>query len=158
MPTLLLQKENADGTIEFVPMDLVETSSGESAGLVVSESQADWRGNYPATWYLEWTGTAGAANNAVVYQNDDVSMYNYHTFTVSGTNRCDIEVSHDGTTWDVIHVKQTDSVATLNDADYLLLPYVLTGKTGFIYGKFKHIRVLQDGVTDANCVGAHSVI
>ena len=35
MPTLLLQKRNADGTIEFVPMDLVETSSGESAGLVV---------------------------------------------------------------------------------------------------------------------------
>ena len=36
MSTLLLQKRNADGTIEFVPMDLVETAGGDPAILVVA--------------------------------------------------------------------------------------------------------------------------
>jgi hypothetical protein len=129
--------------------------NGNAARNVVSESQADWRGNYPNTWYLPWSGTAGAADNAVIYQIDDASMYNYHTFTASGTSGCDVEVSHDGTTWNVIAVQLTSDVTTGGGIKVITIP---TGSTAFLHGKFKHIRVLEDGATDANCVGAHSVI
>jgi len=33
-----------------------------------------------------------------------------------------------------------------------------TGKVGVLHGKFRGIRVLQDGTTNANATGAHSVI
>ena len=109
----------------------------------------------PATWYLEWTGTAGAADNAVIYTSSDVSMYNYHTVTVSGTSPADVYVSVDGTTYDLMSVELTDDVTTGGGVKVVTIP---TGKTGFFTGKFKNVRVIEDGATDSNAVGAHGVI
>jgi len=126
------------------------------AAHVQSQAGSVWAyGNYPATWYLPWTGTAGAADNAVIYTSPDVTTYNYHTFTVSGTNSADVYVSHDGVTYDLMAVTLTDDVTTGGGVKVVTIP---TGKTGFFKGKFKYIQVLQDGATDANCLGAHSVI
>jgi hypothetical protein len=141
-------------------LGLLKGSNGRAEGQVtdgaihVREASSIY-GNYPATWYLAWTGTAGAADNAVIYTSPDVSMYNYHTFTASGTSGCDVEVSHDGTTWDVVAVTLTDDVTTGGGIKVITIP---TGKSAFLPGKWKYIRVLEDGPTDANCLGAHSVI
>ena len=110
---------------------------------------------FPQQQYLAWSGTAGAADNAVIYTSVDVSAYNFHTFTVSGTNSADVYVSHDGTTYDVISVRLTDDVTTGGGVNVITIP---TGKSAFLFGKWKYIQVLQDGATDSNCVGAHGVV
>jgi len=141
---------NDSGKVQTSP---IKVTSG--AAHVEMQAGSVWAyGNWPATWYLEWAGTAGAADNAVIYTSTDVSMYNYHTFTVSGTNSADVEVSHDGSTWDVAAVELTDDVTTGGGIKVITIP---TGKTGVLKGKFKYIRINQDGATDADAVGAHSV-
>lgn len=122
------------------------------AGVV--ESIGDWRGNYPATWYLEFQGTAGSADNDVIYQSGDVSMYNHHAITVSGVDNADVYGAVDGTNYVLVSVELTDDVTTGGGVKVVTIP---PGKTGIVRGKYKKIRVLQDGATTANCIGAHSV-
>ena len=112
-------------------------------------------GNYPSTLYLEWAGTAGSNDNDVIYTSGDVSMYNYHAITVSGTNSADVYVSVDGTTYDVMSVQLTSDVTTGGGIRVITIP---TGSTGYFTGKFKNVRVIQDGPTDSDAVGAHSVL
>ena len=110
----------------------------------------------PSEKYLEFTGTAGAADNAVIYTSPDVSAYNYHTIAVTGTNAADVEVSLDGTNWiGPVAVRLHDDVTTGGGIDVVSIP---TGDFGILKGKFKNIRVLQNGATDANAYGAHGVI
>jgi len=135
--------------------DTFSALQSDDAGAAKIKVNASIYGNYPATWYLAWTGTAGAADNAVIYTSPDVSMYNYHTITVSGTSPADVYVSHDGTTYDLMAVTLTDDVTTGGGIKVVTIP---TGKTGFFHGKFKYVRVIEDGATDSNALGAHSVI
>ena len=133
--------------------DVLSSTSGAAHSRL--DGGFDSRGNYPETWYLEWSGTAGAADNAVIYTSGDVSMYNYHTITVSGTSPSDVYVSVDGTTYDLMAVHLTDDVTTGGGVKVVTIP---TGKTGFFHGKYKNVRVIEDGATDSNAIGAHSVI
>jgi len=103
--------------------------------------------------YLEWAGTAGAADNAVIYTSGDISKFNHHTIAVTGTNSSDVEVTLDGTTWHVASVKLIDDVTTGGGIQVITIP---TGKLGVLTGKFKQLRVKQDGVTDSDAFGAHS--
>ena len=118
------------------------TSSGESAGLMVAESQADWRGNYPNTWYLEAVNIAGAANDDVIYTSGDVSMYNEHTIQNESGGNISVQVSVDGTNWSTdIGVWRPQNVA-----DELLDTPLADTHLGVIKGKYKAIRILQSFV------------
>ena len=110
----------------------------------------------PTKEYLEWVGVAGAADNAVVYTSPDVSGYNYHTIAATGTDAVDVEVSLDNTTWiGPVSVRLGDDVTTGGGVDVVSIP---TAKYGVLRGKFRSIRVLQNGATDANAYGAHGTV
>lgn len=108
----------------------------------------------PGDVYLEWAGAAGAADNALIYTSGNVSRFNYHTIAVTGTNAADVEVTLDGTTWHVASTLLADDVTTGGGIAVITIP---TGKLGILRGKFKQIRVRQDGVTDADAFGAHGI-
>lgn len=109
----------------------------------------------PNDEYLEWAGTAGAADNALIYTSDNISRFNYHTISVTGTNAADIEVTLDGSTWNLIATLLADDVTTGGGVKVITIP---TAKLGILQGKFKQIRVIQDGATDADAFGAHGSI
>ena len=140
----------------------LDASGVERSAAVNANNQIEVRigasvyGAPPETWYLPWTGTNGAADNAVIYTSPNVSRYNYHTIKVSGTNSADVQVTLDGTNWTTaVAVELADNVTTGGGVKVLSIP---TGKVGVLRGKFRGIRVLQDGTTNANATGAHSVI
>jgi len=105
--------------------------------------------------YTEWAGTAGAADNAIIYTSGDVSGFNYHTISVTGTDPADIEVTADGTTWRVAATLLVDDVTTGGGIKVITIP---TGKMGILQGIFKQIRVRQDGATDADAFGNHGTV
>jgi len=109
----------------------------------------------PCDQYIEWAGTAGAADNALIYASGNVSRFNYHTIAVTGTNSADVEATIDGTTWHVVATVLADDVTTGGGIAVITIP---TGKLCILKGKFKQIRVRQDGATDANAFGAHGTI
>jgi len=102
--------------------------------------------------YNEWSGAAGAADNALIYTSGNVSRFNYHSIAVTGTDPADVEVTLDGTTWHVVSTLLVDDVTTGGGVNVITIP---TGNIGILKGKFKGIRVRQDGATDANAFGAH---
>ena len=103
--------------------------------------------------YVSWAGTAGAADNVIIYTSGDISNYNYHTIAVTGTSSSDVEVTIDGTTWHVASVTLIDNVTTGGGIQVITIP---TGKMGYLKGKFKQLRVREDGATDSDAFGAHS--
>lgn len=105
--------------------------------------------------YVEWAGTAGAADNALIYTSGNVSRFNYHTISVTGTDPADVEVTLDGSTWNIVSTLLADDVTTGGGIKVITIP---TGKLGILHGKFKQIRVRQDGATDADAFGAHGSI
>lgn len=143
---------NGDGTAA----GWVQTSTG-GAGYTHIASGMDTRGNYPSTWYLEWSGAAGAADNAEIYVSGDVSMYNYHTiFNNDNDENVDVHVSLDGTNFfGPVAVNILDEVG-----DALPEIAIAFGKAGVLKGKFKAIKILQvtAGAIGVGLVyGAHSV-
>lgn len=104
--------------------------------------------------YLEWAGAAGSNDNDLIYTSGDVSRFNYHTIAVTGTDAADVEVTVDGTTWHVVATLLADDVVTGGGIAVITVP---TGKLGVLRGKFKQIRVRQDGATDADAFGAHGI-
>ena len=105
--------------------------------------------------YFEWAGTAGAADNAIIYTSGDVSGFNYHTISVTGTDAADVEVSLDGSTWNIVSTLLADDVTTGGGVKVITIP---TAKLGILHGQFKKIRVRQDGATDADAFGSHGNI
>jgi len=151
-----------------VDNDVVLYALTSAAGSAVAVTETDgaldvnmkagtWTyGNYPTTWYLDWAGTAGASDNDVIYTSSDVSVYNYHIFHVTGTDAADVEISADGSVWSsAVAVSLLDDVTMGGEISVISIP---TGKIGVLKGKFKKIRIKQNGATDANAFGAHSVI
>lgn len=117
-------------------------------------------GNDPATWYLEWSGAAGTADNDVIYTSPDVSAYNYHIIENTSGETMDIFVSVDGTnfTTAAASVELIDDVTTGGGVKSITIPTV---KTAILKGKFKKIRVDQNGAgtpAAGEVRGAHGVI
>lgn len=137
----------------------INVTSG--AGHVATQAGSVWAyGNWPATWWLAWTGGAGAADNTVIYTSPDVSAYNYHIIENTSGETMDIFVSVDGTnfTTAAAAVELIDDVTTGGGVKSITIP---TTKTAILKGKFSKIRVDQNGagVPAAGEVrGAHGVI
>lgn len=115
--------------------------------------QADYRGVYPASYYLNFTGSAGTNDNDVVYTSNDISMYNVHY--IEGTaGTVDIQVSVDGTNFNTTQaaVLLHDDVTTGGGVNVLT---IASGKIGVLRGKYKKLRILQNGATGSNARGAH---
>lgn len=136
-----------------------DSSGNDAVRVVVSD-----RPTAAEDKYLEWSGAAGSNDNDVIYTSPDVSGYNYHTVTVSGTDSADVYVSVDGVTYDLMSVSLTDDAydgettaeaVQHNAARVVTIP---TGKTGYFEGKYKRVRVIQDGATDSDAIGAHGNI
>jgi alpha-L-fucosidase len=134
-----------DGTYELVKVfgaGLVRLSASEVAE--------------PSQWYLPFTGSAGTNDNDVVYTSTDVSLYNYHTIEcTAGT--VDIQVSVDGTNYNTTQaaVLLHDDVTTGGGVFVLT---IASGKIGILKGKFKNIKILQNGATASNARGGHGVV
>jgi hypothetical protein len=114
-------------------------------------SGIDSRGNYPATWFLEWTGVASAVVATPVYTSGDVSMYNTHTFeAVTNTAKVEAQVSSGGT-WLAVTVK-VDGVESAT---------IAAGKVGILIGndkgKYYAVRMKPNAAASTNGFGAHSV-
>jgi len=96
------------------------------------------------TKYVAASTTGG--DNAVVYTSGDVSMFNYHVIE-SITTAHDVEASIDGTNFVLVYTEDTQNVA--NTVMAITIP---AGEFGILKGKFKKIRVLQDGAGAASSV------
>lgn len=92
-------------------------------------------------------------DNAVVYTSDDVSWANYHVIE-SITTAHDVEASIDGTNFTLVYTYDTANVS-----DAVLAITIPAGEFGILKGKFKKIRVLQDGAGAASSIRVlHGVI
>lgn len=142
---MLLHVHNSSGEEKVVEQD-------ENGRVPVSVyTLSDYRGVYPASYYLEFTGAAGGADNAVIYTSGDVSMYNTH-YVQATAGTVDVDVTLDGTNW-IAAVAGRSLVATASTT------HVVDAASGVcleIKGKFKKIRVLQKGATASNARGAHA--
>lgn len=113
--------------------------------------QADYRGVYPASYYLNATGTAGTNDNDVVYTSNDITTYNTH-YVECTAGTIDVDVSLDGTNYiaavaGVSLVTTTPATRAIDAASGVCLR---------IEGKFKKLRVNQKGATASNARIAHT--
>jgi hypothetical protein len=122
-----------------------------SAGMKIST----WAyGSWPADSYLEQTGT-GTGDNTVLFTSGDLSSYNVHMIQASA-GVVDVEVSLDGTTYTPaagIALEDMGSVAPTTRV-------LVTVSTGvyMLRGKYKSIRLVQNGATAATAVLASGVM
>ena len=129
------------------------TSSNPDA--IESTSQAlhvrnnsDYRGLYPATWFLEWTGIASAVVATPVYTSPDVSMYNSHSFeAVTNTAKVEAQVSSAGT-WLAVSVL-VDGVEGAT---------IAAGKVGVLKGKYYAVRMKPNAAASTDGFGNHGVM
>ena len=113
----------------------------------------DYRGAYPETWYLEWSGQAGTSDNDVVYTSPDVSGYNVH-YVQATAGTIDIDVTLDGTNW----IAAVAAVSLVTTTPATRVVEAASGVCLELRGKFRRIRVLQKGATASNARGAHGVV
>lgn len=96
-------------------------------------------------------GTEGVNDNDVVYSSDQVDQYRDHVIEViAGT--VTVQGSLDGENWSVDLFTQDLQVAT---RDTYVATMTGAGKLFRLPGRFKKIRVLQDGATASNARIAH---
>lgn len=129
-------------------------NSGVAWEAVIKQTSitSDYRGQYPQTWRLEFTGAVGTNDNDTVYTSPDISMYDTHY--IEGTaGTVDVQVSVDGTNFNT-----TPAVVQLHDAtaSATYSATIASGKLGILRGKYKAIKILQNGATAANARGAHT--
>jgi len=114
---------------------------------------------WPSTWQLDFTSVAGTADNSVLYTSSDVSEYNYHIIENESGIACDVYASSDGTNYSTaaISVLLADDVTTGGGVKVITIP---DNKVGILRGKFKKIKILQDGAgtsTAGTVRGFHGV-
>lgn len=121
-------------------------------GMPVVFIGGDYRGAFPETWFLPFTGQAGTNDNDVVYTSPDISGYG-RTVIECTAGTVDIEVSVDGTNWN-----STPPAVLLHDATAVgtFSLTIANGKIGIYVARFKKIRVKQNGATASNARGFHS--
>lgn len=106
------------------------------------------------TLYTDFAGVLTAADNAVVYTSGDVSHINQHIIEcTAGT--IDIEVSVDGANYNAtpVAVYLADDVTVGGGITRVVS--IAVGKIGILDGKFRRIRIKQNGAVGSNCRGAH---
>lgn len=131
----------------------VASAAGWSQELIDVSIGEDYRGAYPESWYLEFTGQAGTNDNDVVYTSPDVSGYNVHYIEcTAGT--IDVDASLDGTNW----IPAIAGVSLITTTPATRVVEAASGVCLEVRGKFKRIRVVQKGAVASNARGAHGVI
>lgn len=129
--------------------DEISTGGAAHSRLIATEVA------FPEQWYLSYTGTAGTNDNDVVYTSTDISAYDFHTIEcTAGT--VDIQVTVDGTNYNTTQaaVMLHDDVTTGGGVRSVT---IASGKVGILRGKYKGIKILQNGATASNARGGHSV-
>jgi len=142
---MLQHVHDSDGNDKVVSHD----SNGRQP--VSNYTLSDYRGVYPASYWSEFTGSAGTNDNDVVYTSGDISMYNTH-YIEATAGTIDVDVSLDGTNW-IAAVAGRSLVATASTT------HVVEAASGValeIKGKFKKLRINQKGATASNARGAHA--
>ena len=146
---VVIMGENSSGGMS--PMGATTAADGSPATPVVSESTADWRGNYPNTWYLQDSATTEAAE--AFYTSGDVSMYNHFemNLTVLDAGNVTVSVSLDGTTYrDVILFDRS------TEALFAAAAITAVGQY-YIDGKFYSIKVTSSAASTNTIIYSHSV-
>lgn len=96
---------------------------------------------FPEAYTKKFTGT-GTNDNDVVIQTDDVQQYD--TFFLQSTGGAmDVFVSLDGTNYSTAAL----SIADLGAEDTVPVLVTVANRTYAFRGKFKYIRVLQNGAS-----------
>lgn len=139
-----------NGKVKWIPLN------GDSFGSLHVNVKSDFRGNYPETWYLNGGTTANATNtdNLVIYTSPDISQYNATEFAAT-SGAVTIQGTLDGTTYSAdlafVDLESTTPATRVKTT---------TGTTHYrLEGKWKNIKVLQDGVgAAANVRIVHVVI
>lgn len=136
------------------------TSDGVDTQVLVAPDSATstevLRNNANAqNYYLTAIGTQGTNDNDVVYTSADVTPYGSHSIECT-VGVVDIQVTLDGTNWNTTQaaVLLHDDVTTGGGIKVLT---IAAGKIGLLTGKFKNIRVLQNGAVASNCRVFHGV-
>ena len=95
--------------------------------------------------YINLANTAQVtADNGVVYESGDISVYNYHIIDNGSGEAIDVYVSVDGTNY----ATTAASLELINDVvtgGGLRNIDLATTETGILRGKFKKIKVLMKG-------------
>lgn len=143
--TAMMFGKDADGNA----VEILVSSEGESI-VQIAANNANAQ-NY----YLSAAGTVGVNDNDVVYTSPDVSMYSTHSIECT-VGTVDIQVTLDGTNWNTTQaaVLLHDDVTTGGGVKVLT---IAAGKIGSLKGKYKNIRILQNGATASNCRIFHGV-
>lgn len=108
---------------------------------------SDYRGAYPASYYLEHSGS-NTDDNSVLLTTGDLTNYNEHIIH-STAGAVDVEVTVDGTNWTssaTAPIAMQDMTAT---ASATFVTVTAAGKVYKLIGKFKKIRLVQNGATAA---------
>ena len=137
---------------------LTTDNNDNPAGSVVAEISSSVYGNYPNTLRLDVpvTTNASAVENTVLYTSNDISSYNYHVFEcTAGT--VDFYVSVDGTNFSAVaaSVEALNDVTTGGGIKIITLP--TASGVAVLRGKFRKLRIIQDGTTISNVRGFHGV-
>lgn len=150
-----LYQDETTGDLYQLNPDGTYTQISASGAAYTNQQGGVWDyGTWPSSYYLPVTGAAGTNDNDIVYTSGDVSTYNTHYIEcTAGT--VDIQVSLDGTNFNNTQaaVLLHDDVTTGGGVKILT---IASGKVGILKGKFKKIKVLQNGATASNARIAHT--
>lgn len=124
---------------------------GDADGNFYMANKSDYRGLYPATWYLDGTATTEAADT--FYTSPDVSMYNHFEMglTVVDSGNVTVSASIDGTTY-------ADLILFDRSTEALFATAAITAVGQYYFdGKFKNIKVTSSAADTHTIIFSHSV-
>ena len=114
-----------------------------------SQSGSTWAyGSWPADSYLPQSGT-GVNDNDVLFTSGDLNSYNVHMIQASA-GVVDVEVSLDGTTYSPAASIALEDMSSVAPATRVLV--TASTKVYMLRGKYKNIRLVQNGATAATAV------
>lgn len=125
----------------------VNTDIGGAAS-VGAKNTSEWA--WPNTAPANYSGTAANVNdNTVVFETDDVSMYNHHEFsivTAPGSAAVEVLVSHDGTNYETVPIQVIDRSLVVGAAVQSLAQLTAIGNYYFD-GQFAKWKLQNNGAT-----------
>ena len=134
-----------NGKVKWVPVK----ANPDGSLNVAMQATSTWAyGSWPADSYLEHSGT-GTGDNTVLFTSGDLSSYNIHMIQASA-GLVDAEVSLDGTTYSPAASIALEDMSSIAPTTRVLV----TASTNvyMLRGKYKNIRLVQNGATAATAV------